>query len=395
MLSTILRVTLPGNAKAIMNWERVNSNAYTRISLTKDRFLQAPVFYSGMHQVFRYLLTNIEFSFLEMVARNPMSTYLSDLVPLANIFKKSFDTVSISTENYGMLMDRQNHPVIPEIWVSTSRKNPLTVLPLESIDWNNWKTIRVSRVINYDVPFLNIDFLKGTLTFPRDITPSYGLVAVDIPCIWLKFMSWWKSEGSVATKKSTPDETDYDNFIHRIILPDFYQDFTRIFILNTTKLAIQGEFDDWKDAVQCLQKDYRIALSGFDAGAVDLFTCLGLVKTRDMSVEDFLSTPWLMNPDKTTYSLRSLMKNYVNQWRIPDLRQYYWITLLRDLDLTLITTTLLKLSPKYPIGERTKKELRYVIEIYERAIPWSHVHNASLRATLQNSFVRLKNTLSV
>lgn len=396
MLSTLLRVMLPGNPRAVVGWDRVNANAHTRINLTKDRFYTAPIFYSGMHQIFRHLLLNIDFNYLLEVAKNPMAYYLSDLVPKAGVAKKLFDTVSISTENYGMLMDRANRPLIPEIWISTSRKNPLFELPLDNNDWDSsWKKVRCAIVFNYDTPYLNIDFLKGTLTFPSDITPTYTLVGVDIPCVWLKFASWWTNIGAKKYQTTLIEPSYVDEFIHTCIMPDFFNDFFRIFTMNCLKLVIQGEFREWRDAVDCLRTDWRVAMSGFDVGCIDLLTCLSLVKQRGMSVEDFISTKWLMTGDKQSYSIRNLMVEYVTQWAIPDLRQYFWITMLRDLDITLIVATLLKLSPMYPIGERTKKELLYKIGTYERAIPWGHVHSQSLRAKLSNSFNHIKTALEI
>ena len=394
MLHTILRVTLPGNAKAIPNWHRVNLGVCNRIELTKDRFKKAPVFYSGMHQIFRYLLLNLDFEFLNQVALNPMAYYLSDLVPRADVVKKVFDTVSISTENYGMLMDRQNQPNIPEIWISTSRKNPLRNLPLDSIDWNNWSKVRSAIVFSYDTPYLNVDFLKGTLTFPPETTPTYGMVGVDIPCLWLKFISWWKAIGIQKYGRQTPQPSDYDDFIHLIVMPKFYQDFSRIFTLNILNLLMQAEMVKFKDSIGALKNDYRIAMSGFDAGCVDLYTCLQQVQTRDMTVEDFLSTPWFVK-DTTgaSFTPRNLMHDYQTNWTIPDLRQYYWVTLIRDLELSLFTVALLKRSPSYPIGQRTKKELLYKIDTYERAIPWSYVHTPALRAKLESSFVRIREAI--
>lgn len=394
MLHTILRVTLPGNAKAIPNWHRVNTSLCTRIELTKDRFEKAPVFFSGMHQIFRYLLLNIDFGFLNQVANNPIAYYLSDLIPRADVIKKVFDTVSISTENYGMLMDRQNHPNIPEIWISTSRKNPLKNLPLDTIDWNQWEKIRSSIVFSYDTPLLNIDFLKGTLTFPPDIAPTYGIVGVDIPCLWLKFISWWRSIGIQKYERQVPQPSDYDDFIHLMVMPKFYQDFSRIFTMNILSLILQKNPQQFRESIDALKTDYRIAMSGFDAGCIDLYTCLQQVQSRDMTVEDFLSTPWFIKDSKgTSFSPRSLMKDYQTNWSIPDLRQYFWITLIRDLELCLITTALLKLSPEYPIGQRTKKELLYKIDTYERAVPWSYVHTSALKTKLENSFARIRESI--
>ena len=389
MLSTILRVTLPGNARAIINWERVNQNVDARINLTKERFVRGVIYYSGMHQIFRYLLLNIEMDFLFEAAKNAMAYYQSELVPRANVLKKVFDTVSVSTENYGMLMDRQNSPNIPEIWVYTSRKNPLFLLPLDTMSWADWKSVEVAKIFNYDTPYLNVDFMKGTLTFPNEIAPSYGIVGVDIPCVWLKFASWWSCIGKKRYQHPL-QPSDIDDFIHEEIMTHFYNDFKRIFTMNTMKLALQNNSENWQDAINGLKNDYRIALSGFEVGCGDLFHCIDLVKKRGMTVEDFISTSWLNNQ-----SLRSLMVEYQNQWSIPDLRQYYWVTMIRDLDLVFIVTELLKLSPKYPIGERTKKELRYVIGTYERAIPWGHVHNPSLRSKLQNSFNHIQNNLQM
>ena len=396
MLSTLLRVMLPGNPKAIPNWERVNANAHTRINLTKDRFLKAPIFYSGMHQIFRHLLLNIDFDYLIEVAKNPMAYYLSDLVPKAGVAKKLFDTVSVSTENYGMLMDRSNSPVIPEIWVHTSRKNPLIELPLDNIDWDaSWKIVRCAIIFNYDSQTLNIDFVKGTLQFQSDVSPTYGLVGVDIPCVWLKFASWWLNIGTKKYQTTLISPEHVDEFIHQHIMPDFYNDFFRIFTLNCLKLIIQGEFRDWKDAIDCLRTDWKIAMSGFEAGCSDLIQNVNLVSTRNITVEDFLSTGWLMTGDKQSYSIRSLMSEYTTRWNIPDLRQYFWVSMLRDLDITLVVATLLKLSPSYPIGERTKKELLYKIGTYERAIPWGHIHSPSLRAKLSNSFNHIKTALII
>lgn len=393
MLATLQRVMLPGNPKALVGWDRVNANAHTRINLTKDRFYGAPVFYQGMHRIFRHLILNIDLDYLMEVAKNPMAYYLSDLVPRAGVAKKLFDTVSVSTENYGMLMDRSNSPVIPEIWVATSRKNPLVELPLEGCGWDDWRKVRCAIVFNYDTPYLNIDFLKGTLNFPSDIAPTYGLVSVDIPCVWLKFAAWWLSIGTQKYQTTLIEPAYVDEFIHQCIMPDFYDDFFRIFTLNCLKLVIQGEFSEWKDAVDCLRTDWKIAMSGFDVGCVDVITNIDNIKKRAITVEDFLSTGWLMTGDKQTYSIRRLMWEYTTLWSIPDLRQYYWVTLLRDLDIALIVATLLKLSPSYPIGERTKKELLYKIGTYERAIPWGHVHSPSLRAKLTNAFNHIRTAL--
>lgn len=390
MLSTLLRVMLPGNAKAIMNWDRVNSIAYDRINITKGRFINGPIFYSGMHQIFRHLLLNIDFIYLKTIAENPMAYYLPDLVPKANVIKKVFDTVSISTENYGMLMDRSNQPVIPEIWVSSSRRNPLYTLPLDGVEWQKWCNIRCAIVFNYDTPLLNVDFLTGTLKFPKDIAPTYGLVGVDIPVVWLKFISWWLNVGSKRVDRDEPQPSDIDDFIHRVIMVEFYEDFFRIFTLNSLKLLVQGDFDNWKIADETMRNDWRIAMSGFGAGCCDLIDVLKLVKTRGVTVEDFISTPWLKDRYKQSFSIRKLMEDYTSNWSIPDQRQYHWITMLRDLDVTLIVAQLLKLSPSYPIGERTKKELLYKINTYERAVPWGHVHSPSLRAKLQNSFNHIR-----
>lgn len=391
MLSTLLRVMLPGNAKSIVGWDRVNANAHTRINLTKDRFINAPVFYSGMHQIFRHLILNMDLEYLIEVSKNPMAYYLSDLVPKAGVAKKLFDTVSVSTENYGMLMDRSNSPVIPEIWVATSRKNPLVELPLDTNEWNNgWDKVKCAIVFNYDTPYLNVEFLKGTLQFPSDIAPTYGLVGIDIPCVWLKFASWWTNIGTNKYQTTLIEPAFVDDFIHSCIMPEFYNDFFRIFTLNCLKLVIQGEFSEWKDAVDSLKTDWKVAMSGFDVGCVDVITNLDLVKRRGISVEDFISTNWLMTGDKQSYSIRNLMIEYTTQWSIPDLRQYHWVAMLRDLDMVLIVSTLLKLSPSYPIGERTKKELLYKINTYERAVPWGHMHSPSLRAKLSNSFNHIK-----
>jgi len=322
-----------------------------------------------------------------------MAYYLSDLVPKAGVAKKLFDTVSVSTENYGMLMDRSNSPVIPEIWVATSRKNPLVELPLDNNSWEDWRKVKCAIVFNYDTPYLNIDFLKGSLTFPSDIAPTYGLVGVDVPCVWLKFAAWWSNIGSKKYETTLIEPAFIDEFIHQCIMPEFYNDFFRIFTMNCLKLVIQGEFSDWRDAIDCLRTDWKIAMSGFDAGCVDVITNIENIKKRAITVEDFLSTNWLMNGDKTSYSIRSLMTEYTTYWSIPDLRQYHWVAMLRDLDIVLIVATLLKLSPAYPIGERTKKELLYKIGTYERAVPWGHVHSPSLCAKLTNAFSHIRTAL--
>ena len=325
-----------GNPKVVIKWDKLISDAHTRFDIMKDRFLLSDINLSPPVYLFKSLIANVDIDYL-LKLDTDLERYTKYLVFELDNLRTFFDPAYIRRPLYDCFIKSQSRD-LPEFILNVNYKYPMLDMPLDE-DWETWKDIKPASILYYDsmeIPNL----LQYQLKFKTK--PSYCTSSVNITLLILKFIHYLKEYHPELKDKEYYEHIN--DYLKECVFINFFDDALTIWCTNIVINILNNK--------NVLNKNYYI-VSSLDDAALTLEDNLDKVRNNNITIRDFCHTKYLN--DK---SIVETLDNYLNKLRLPDLRQYEYMQLLRDLPLMYVITMLCKINNNFPSDQIKLKLIR-------------------------------------
>jgi hypothetical protein len=260
---------------------------------------------------------------------------------------------------------------VQEYFVPVRSPYPLMNLPLgRPID--QWKDIHPLTMLYNDSPELSYNIYRMQYTYKKQY-PSMVIVSIDIPSLVFKYLAYAEDR---TTKKKPVDQLD---FIHKHLMDNFYEDCVRCWIFQIFNRKL--EHLDIPDTPGLI----------IDPGVVDLALrdvdkYYDRVRSKNMSVGDFIAMPWL--PGEPHQTILDYLDWYQNHVTFLDYRQAKYLEFFVQFPVVYFMMHLYDMCDR--ANDRMVKKYLYVkLSRMYRSGVLDMCHNQKLRRYIHRSMREL------
>ncbi len=359
MLDIILKYS-SGQPQTITEWMRYVNTIDLRTSIYKTRFLSGSFMYSPFVNMVKHILHDIEWSNL-LKCKNDYKRY-SMIDYLTGTYRGMFDPV-YSSKEYSKVLSSGN---VPEYILNVSRLKPMQSLPLDR-GWTYWDEYHPVRIIHHDALELVTDLSGFSISF-KSGSATRLIGSIDLILLIFKYLKYQEHCNEIN------DDPSIEQFIHRHLLPVWFEDLRTIWLFNVLNERMFGKFDFTK--VTC---DQTIApLSALQSAFPDVYRIQYEAGQKNITFGEFINTEWF-GPKRSIHEWISYMRHNL---RVPALRQYNYLQFMAELPYT---TFVIRLNNLIRTNESTKvnRELMYLLNRYNDMNIYSAISQPKLRTQLE------------
>ena len=253
----------------------------------------------------------------------------------------------------------------------------LKILPMNK-PWEYWKHVKPVHIWYHDSNEYTLNMLENKIAFKHSI-PTYSVVFIDSISLAFKYYKYITSDIPEEGEKSL------HNFVHRHVLSLLFQDLQDVWItnqvLNSIEMVKDPENEELMENIVNEKVDIRYGFRGtrFKEAIDRLTSRIYLIKQGNNRPQNFLSSkiyPSGSIIDKINYSLIYL--------DMPHLRQYEYVSFLRDWKYFTILYELNKLNLSNPMYRNLCQELRIYVRRYKNSRFWNAIYDSSLRSKIDD-----------
>ena len=276
MFNTILQYTAPGVARPLVNWPRMLDLIHSKTTFYTEAMIQGATAVPPWVIKVRKILSAIPVD--SWLAMEPTKRYATALMHADSEFITIFSpnyTISTLTNNF---IAANNNAKVQEYFVPVRSPYPLSELPLGK-NISQWKNVHPLMMLYNDSPELSYSIYKMQYTYKK-FYPSMIIMAIDIPSLVFKYLAY--VEDCNTTKKNA----DQIEFIHKHLMNNFYEDCVRCWIFTI--------FNRKLERLDIPPTPGIIVDPGVvDVALRDVDTYYDRVRSKNMTVGDFIAMPWL------------------------------------------------------------------------------------------------------
>jgi len=358
MYNEIIPLLTPSNPKINLRWDKMLNDMQTRIDITKNRFLLSDINLCPSIYLLKALISSVDIDQL-LELSDDAERYSRYIIFAIDKIKPFFDISQTKREVKNVFVDSKK---TVEILLNVQYAKPLIDLPLDE-GWEKWKDTKPVEILFYkslEYPTL----LQYQLKFKTD--PEYAVIAINFPVLILKFVHY--------LKEFYPKKKDREYFEH---MNEFLKEgvFVKFYENNITIWATNVLLNNLYEKEEMPRSSMSVS-STVDAIRL-LKKSIVKVKTNKITIRDFCNTTYLNGN-----SIVSLMNYYNDKLSIPDIRQFAYLKLIRNLPAILIITGLCEISEN-PASAKIKTKFRKALRLLENNKTINMIPNDDLFESVQ------------
>ncbi len=341
-----------------------------RMSLARDKFVNAPMPRTAGVEFLRFMLLN--FNLAEAASyKDDVSLYTGLVAEYQDKFRTVFDPCWTKSLSISKFTKGANNRTPTEIFLNCSVADPANELPFDG-DWAAWKTsTRSLRIVYHDSCELPIDMFNGLINF-KEIVPSFVMIAVNVPVLlmkWIKYSQYCKERKIEADELVFLKETEYENF--------FY-DLTTIFVTNLIlKTVLHPDASADSIVSEFSVPAFITTDSIIENGIASLQEQLKLLDSRNLKLQDLLDTDWYEDDSTIRQKINQISDDYA----LPELRPYKWISLFKYLPYLKMIAAIIDRDPENPLF---KPLIRKAYNLYVKEIKFANLPSTAYMTPLKN-----------
>ena len=230
-----------------------------------------------------------------------------------------------------------------EFFLNTSIKNPLLTLPIDEqlAAWSKFKPVTILYFDSAEIPK---NLYQYQLKFIQEI-PSYCTIAIDAKLLILKFIKY------VEESESKQPDVEINNYLKEHVFYPMHDDLINIHLQNVIMNRIMYK-----------ETNYEQIISGSLSNWLrDLDLLIDNLKANKIGIGDFLNTKLLFNKSYFEY-----IHELDNINALPDIRQYLYLDLIKELPVLKMLLLLDSFNPTKSYTQRINLNVRRRLDILDR-----------------------------
>jgi hypothetical protein len=341
-------------------------------------------------KLLRYILQFVDIDYLQRQANN-YQRYLNHLRYIRKDLTEIFDR-DRRGRGYFELFFHTSDRSTEEFLLPVQDVNSISVLPLHTNNWNEWKYVKPLRVWSHDSQEYSIKIINDYIQYKHS-PPSYVIELLDVVALVFKYYIWYTYERDNEPAQELAQHAPQQLFLHKYVMCDTVWDLTDIWLLNKLNLLM-----DQSERLQVAKFDSSSITADYQWGWIAMTCRRGFESIWDLlydirkniQPESLLSSKILTSGsinDRIRYTDRELVLPYATQ--------YDWYRYLRDKDIVKFFVKLWRTRPELPTSKRMMYNLS---RDYKRMLlrqPWNQCLNVALKEKIHNEMLALDRDLSI
>ncbi len=357
MLDRLLSILPQGNPKNPLMYLRMIDSINVRLNLMKNKFLLGHGTQTAGVELLRFFILNIDLE--EILAYESDIDRFTNIIDFVeNTYKGAFDPIYKGKIESGLFMQRTG-PRVPEFMMNTEFDNKIADYPFDK-PYQEWNKLRAVRIIHHDSLELVNDLHTWWIKF-TDMPPSYMLYSIDIRTLvfkWVKYVEYCRSSGI------EPDDME---FLKHSELVHWHDDLFNIWLFNCLNIVVTTHDEPEPEYAEVNVDPYIASATTIDKGFQGVNDFITLVKQGSVRLQDMLETKWING--MTVMDRIAEQKRYV---RLPELRQYRWLEIIRWLPYLKFVLNLNKWYPNVGVSKMISDRAR---DIMNRDLKFQNLEN--------------------
>lgn len=303
--------------------------------------------------------------------------YLNETVPVAGNILTSV-SMNKTYKNAFIHGNRTTEMIIP-----VYREDPLKTLPFGK-GWDVWQRVKPLWLISHDSHEYTINTLLDTLKFDTN-PPSYAVVGIDVLALimmWIKYNRHCQ-EQSIQPMTST-------GFLHRYATVHLIDDSQYIWTRNRAIDIIRGNSDINENINDVYNVTYNYTAQTYHYYQEGIENLIGLLRDGNIMPRDFMMSLPTSQGQYTKALISRLERTY-----IPEIRQFAWVAMLRDLKDVELIFLIHSIKPDNPASDAFRKNMYRRLTSYRNNRFWDQCRVPILKKKIESEFNTLYESVKI
>lgn len=370
MFNIMLQYTSPGVPRPLVNWPRMLELIHLKTKFYTDAMIQGAKSIPPWVNKIRAILDAIPVD--SWLAMEPTKRYATALMHADSEYITILcPNYTISTLTNNFIASNNNGKAVTEYLVPVRSPYPLMNLPLGK-PIAQWNDIHPLMMLYNDSQELSYSIYKMQYAYKK-LYPSLVIMALDIPSLVFKYLAY--AENCHGTKK----DVNQIDFIHKYLMDNFYEDCVRCWIFNVFNMKL--------DRIEVPPTPSLIIdPSVVNLALRDVDKYYDKVRSKNMTVGDFISMPWL--PGKPNTSILDFLDWYQDHITFLDYRQAKYLEFFTQFPIVYFMMHLYDMCDR--ANDRLLKKQLYVkLDRIYRSGVLDFCHNNKLRRQIHRNMREL------
>lgn len=367
MIDTILQYTAIGTPRPLVNWTRMLRLIQHRTEIYTDAMIQGSKSVPPWVSKIRRVLDAVPVD--TWLSMEPTKRYATALLACDESFLPLIVpnyTVPTLVNNF---VASNNTTKVQEFLIPVKSQYPLLQLPLGK-DIEKWNDVHPLRMLYNDSPELCGNIYKMQYTYKKDY-PSLLIMSIDLPSLVLKYLAYAEKHRN---------DLDQIQFIHEQLMDNFYSDCVRCWVFELFHRKLSNLPIPPTPGLIIDNGIVELALKDIDE-------YLRKVRSKNLSVGDFIVMPWLTDCGKQQTILQYLHW-YQDHITFLDYRQAKYLEFFTQFPVVYFLMHLYDMCDR--MNDRLlKKQLFVQLSRVNRSGVLDLCHNTKLRRQIHRSMREL------
>jgi hypothetical protein len=385
MLRVIHKYIRKASPRSLVKWSQHLDNLKAYQQEHVRRYLASPGSESGAVKLLRHVLNFVDYDVLRKY-NDDYSRYSRYITHIREDLNNIFDPANKGLSFNNMFISKTHVYPASEYLFPIDDIDHIKLLPFNQ-DFSAWKNLKPVVLWHHNSPELCQNLLKDQVQF-RYIPPTYSIAFIDV--VTLTFMYFKYLEGQPRHMFQWASR----QFIHEFVIKNFYEDVLDIWL--TQQLSVIAQCETKEDvervcryAMSSMENRYGYVGGRYSEASMELFNELNLVKAGNITVSSLLSSR--LYPSSSFLDRLNRMDTWLE---VPDLRQYRYLRLLRDMPYLDIIVNFYKFIPNIVDVQAFIRELKLECRKIVMDKTFASIRNPAARLHAQESFSKLHETLT-
>ena len=354
-----------------------------------NRFLKAPGYESYGMRLLRHILSFVNYTELNKLM-DDYDKYNFYMRHIEDDLDGIFNPVRTGRCHFHHFLDKSVY-MSNEYLTPTNDNNYLKILPFNE-SYNEWMKLSPVTVWYYDSTELSQHLLGNMVRF-KYFQPIYSLIFIDSVMLVMMYIKYLKNINYDGRRQ----EDLFDNqrkFLHEHVFSKMYNQTLDIWLFNQISELTDCETEDDVIRMCNINKslmDNRYGYVGgrYMDGNLELFKELQKVKNGNTSISSLFSSKLFLDD-----SLIDKMEHATTYLGVPELRQYKYLTLMRDFPILELIVKFYKHTPNISEGRSLIRDLKMIVRRLMNDNIIDTIKNGKTKEVFKDRFMNISNLLN-
>ena len=374
----------PYSPRLIPVWNGYVTDIETSTKSLMKRFMLSPGYETAGIRLLRFIFACVDWNYMLKPNISDLDKYMYHIRHVKEDLDNTFEHTTTGITYFNFFHDKTLGKV-RELILPVEDITPVNRLPFDK-GWIYWKQIKPVRYLAHNSKELARNIEMDRVKFYKH-QPTYSVITIDVVALVFKYMKFLQEAPLDPELKKLPEKVQRI-FLHKHVLNSFMTDLLDIFLIrlmmNVSDMAkVENmETDRHEDTGEIM---YGFVGHRYGEAATALYNQMINVKNGTVKPRSILSSPLLTS----RMSIVNRTEMILEELDIPDLRQFEFYRVLRDLDMFKLVMNMYQLNNDNQLYSRFSRAVKPKIYKLLRSKIWLYSKDLVIRDSLEKELENL------